>query len=513
VILIVLGSGLSFHHLGAGALLGDEAAFAYTTDHMVRSGDWIVPRISERVPHLNAAPLFNWLSTITAPLFDQGNLRYRFWAALFAVGVALATLVLGTLLFRPEVGFLAGLLLLTNYQFIFAHCAREGVMEPGLMFFVTLAVIGYVRSIQSESRSGLWWLLTGAAIGGAILMKPPVMGGSFFCMLCFHHVISSRGVPLLQRLRGPLLAAISLIVVAAPWYLALLARLGPDSLYNMFIYNSVHRAAHDPAGHRPAWSYFQWVWEASRGFKMVWPAMLWGMMCVLRGRERLAWGLPVLLAGCYTLLVSSAATKHCHYLYSAYPLFSILAAAFLLTGLNPPFAMSPRYERAWGVIGVLGIVLALAFIKHDFRMIRTDLQTQRREYAPLLIHDAMAADLAADKARLILVGYPDSDTPVPDGCGFTNRDGYYRQFRLPLALFVPTTDDMLQLISDGKPAVVFLPRMSDDELARIPFPVPPYRCMVVDNRRGAYRVLTFHDAQRRLSLEASLREIGKEAEK
>src|SRR5262249_30339915 len=97
-----------FYRLSEGTLCGDEAAFALTTERMLERGDWVVPHITYQ-PHLNGTPLYNWLTLLTRPCFDEWPLRYRFWSAAFGVGCVLLTLVIGTALFRPEAGLLAGL--------------------------------------------------------------------------------------------------------------------------------------------------------------------------------------------------------------------------------------------------------------------------------------------------------------------------------------------------------------------------------------------------------------------
>ena len=62
-----------FDRLGEGMLVGDEAWFAYTTEHMLESGDYVVPSIGNAYPHLNAAPLFNWCCCLTANFAGDTN--------------------------------------------------------------------------------------------------------------------------------------------------------------------------------------------------------------------------------------------------------------------------------------------------------------------------------------------------------------------------------------------------------------------------------------------------------
>ena len=140
LLLTALAGACSFYGLSRGTLVGDEAAFAATTDHIRATGDWVVPCIAER-PHLNATPLYNWMTAAVTPCLGDSTLGYRFWSAASGVGCVLATFALGAVLFGPEVGLLAGLLLAFNWDFLFCHGVRFGGMDALLAFFLTAAVL------------------------------------------------------------------------------------------------------------------------------------------------------------------------------------------------------------------------------------------------------------------------------------------------------------------------------------------------------------------------------------
>src|SRR5262249_27803373 len=146
------------------------------------TGDWVVPCIAER-PHLNATPLYNWLTAAVAPCFGESPLAYRFWSAASGVGCVLATFALGAALFGPEVGLLAGLLLAFNWDFLFYHGTRFGGMDALLAFFLTAAVLCYAWAQARPARAGPAWGLLGACVGLAWLSKPPIFGTFFLAAL------------------------------------------------------------------------------------------------------------------------------------------------------------------------------------------------------------------------------------------------------------------------------------------------------------------------------------------
>src|SRR5271166_5396141 len=69
LVLAILAVVWCFYRLSEGTLLGDEAAFACTTERMRITGDWVVPFITDK-PHLNATPLYNWMTLALEPWFN-----------------------------------------------------------------------------------------------------------------------------------------------------------------------------------------------------------------------------------------------------------------------------------------------------------------------------------------------------------------------------------------------------------------------------------------------------------
>ncbi len=521
VTLTALGGWLCFSRLDQGMFNCDEASFAYTTDRMLRTGDWVVPYIHERGPHLNAAPLYNWLCNLTVPLFGESYLGYRIWSAAFGVGCALATLVLGTLLFRAEVGFVAGLLLLGNFYFVFLHGARWCVMEPALTFFVTAMAACYVRAQQVPRRGGraqqvprrggLWWAFTGLCLGLAVLTKPPAMGGFFFVMMCLHHLITRRDVSWKMRLLGPLAAGLVAAVVSLPWYGMIFARLGLPAIDQLFLANSVRRATIAAKGENllPATFYVDYIWDSSWGFRCALVGLAWGAACVLVGWQRRSWSLLVLLTVPFLLVISNAVTKHHHYAYAAFPFLALTGAGMLFAGFSPRQSGSPRCRCIWRGVTIAGVIAAAFVARHDFRFAKWFLYAQRWEYPALLLHKTMEADLTSGNARLMLYRFPATINQLDRSLGFTAHDRYYVD-RMPHAVVVRSVPELNQLLADGKPTVVVLPpkRGFAEQLTAEGLQPTPDRSLLVHSELFGYTVLTFHDAEAKLGLGELLREIG-----
>jgi len=508
LILVVIASWAVFTRLGQGMLLGDEASFAYTTDRMVLTGDWVVPFIHDGAPHLNAAPLYNWLCCLTFEWATDGNLRYRIWSALFAVGCVLTTLALGTLLFRAEVGFCAGLFLITNESFVFLHAARWGVMETALVFFISGMVLGYLRTFQTDGRARWWWALIGVCLGLAVLTKPPALGGFLFLAMSFHHLVQRTDRPWKDRMLGPIVAASVAGLIAAPWYILLAARVGPAAIDTLFVTNSIRRAAN--GGHAritPASYYVEAIWQTSMAFKFAAVALAWGGGCAVMGWRRREWSLLLVLMVPFLAALSTASTKYLHYAYAVFPFLSIVAAACLLDIIRVGTTkLKTRFARY--VVVALVLAIALVLVRRDLGIVARQLKAPVPEYFPQRLYETLEDDVRSGRVRIVLYEFPrstESNLEVKER-GFVAHDRYYRP-TLRLAVDVWSAAELNQLLADGKPTVLLLaPRTSFGRIRELGV-LPADRSRLGRANLDWYPVVTFHNADAILERNAAFREI------
>jgi 4-amino-4-deoxy-L-arabinose transferase-like glycosyltransferase len=488
LLLTVVGGFCCFHRLSEGTLFGDEAAFAFTTERMRDTGDWVVPYLGDQ-PHLNAVPLYNWLTLAIAPGFDETPLWHRFVAGVFGVGCVLMAFALGTLLFRAEVGFLAGLCLAFNRDFLFCHGVRFGGMESITAFFITAAAFCYAWIRTRSVRGMSAWCVLGLCIGLAWLSKPPVFGSFFLVVIGLHHLAVSRE-PLTRRALGPLLAAAVGVVVAAPWYVAMWMRLGNPFLHALFVHNAVERAI-DP-GIRDYLCCHNAILHSSFSFKLIEAAFACALGCCIVNHRRTQWALLLTLAGSFLLALSTAG-KAFQYIFYSFPLLSvILAGLFLESG--------PRLvERYWpgrtrfATIAFVG--LAVALLAADCQKILRTIAMSAWVHPPVGIYERLESGLAEGRCRFVLF---DIGSPVrgvsSSGRGMTNFEDLYYGRRMPLADWVSNVEDLKRLLEDGKPTIVLLPPLTSLPQPRLEGLTPETR--IEDNLWPAYTypTLTFHGA-------------------
>lgn len=486
-LLFLLASGICFYRLSEGTLFGDEAAFACTTDRMRTTGDLIVPRITAE-PHLNATPLYNWLTLILAPAFEESPLWYRFWSAVFGVGCVLVGFALGTILFRPEVGLLAGLLLALNRGFLHDHGIRFGGMDAMLTFFIGAAVLSYAWLRLQPGRGWVGWALVGGCLGLACLSKPPVFAGVFLALICLHWLAGWRQGTLTRRVAGPALAFVVLLVVAGPWYLLLWSHLGNASLHALFVHNSVERAL-DPSV-RDYLCCHRDLWHASTTFKLIEVALVAAGVCWVAGYRSAQWGLLLLISGGY-LLALSAAGKAGNYIFYPFPLLAVvLAGLFLESG---PWLVTRVWPAQGRVALLTGMGLAGVLLLIDGVSAIRPLTRPLWVHPPVGIYQRMLPDLAQGDCRFVLYDFPTADGVTASGGLYGNFEDLHYPARMPLADQVRDPGALTRLLADGKPTVVVLPQLTRPQ-PDLDGLQPEERIEQNPWRFYTYPVLTFHGA-------------------
>jgi 4-amino-4-deoxy-L-arabinose transferase-like glycosyltransferase len=351
-LLWIAGLGLLF--IGAGLGLRDpwppdEPRFALVAQDMLRSGDWLIPRVGGDL-YADKPPLFFWL--IAAATSVTGSLRAGFlWPSLLA---GLGTLLLTYDLLRRargrEAGLAAAFLLLLTFQFVWQ--ARHAQIDATLCFLTTLSLYGLLRHLLL-GPSRRWFLLGWAAAGLGVITK----GVGFLPLLALvpFAVLVRRG----WRAPAPRIGALGLAGAAAMllaigvWLVPMIVATsaGGELLayrQEILFHQTVTRYAEAWHHHKPFWYYvaeiiplfwlplvtlLPWLWPRWRA--------------ALAGRDTL---LGVLLAWVVivVLFFSFSSGKRGIYVLPALPAFAMAAGPWL-----------PELLRARGP-RLVGFVLACA---------------------------------------------------------------------------------------------------------------------------------------------------------
>jgi 4-amino-4-deoxy-L-arabinose transferase-like glycosyltransferase len=322
---------LYFFRLGAIPLLDpDEPVYGQIAREMVTTGNWLTPHLAGK-PWFDKPPLFYWASAAAMSLFGPTELAARLPSALAAALLALLVLLLGRRLFGRPAGWAAAVVLATSLQTIILGRAAVTDMLFALTLTATLAC--FARWYEATDGSRLWAALCGASLGLAVLCKGPVaivlVGATALVFLLWE-----RRLGRLLSLDA-LVALFCCLVVAGPWYAAMLQLHRQEFVGQFIIANNLqrfskpeHRAHFSPLYFVPVllvglfpWSVFLPRAVGARGS--------WA------GRLFLTW------SGLVFLFFSASSTKLVTYIYPLYPAVALLIGATLGSRFPEPEGREP----------------------------------------------------------------------------------------------------------------------------------------------------------------------------
>ncbi|MBI3028510.1 MAG: glycosyltransferase family 39 protein, partial [Candidatus Rokubacteria bacterium] len=208
----LVAAALFFMSLGQAPFVDpSEGMHAEIAREMALRGDWVTPHFNG-VRYFDKPPLLYWLLAAGFGLGGPSEWTARFWSALAALGVALLTARLGSILGSVRLGLVAGLIVAANLElFLFAR-----YVDLLFILLILVAFTGFVLAYRGAGRG--WLLLVYAALGLAVLAKDilgavgPAVAIAIFFALTRERQVRAQWVPW---------AGLGLfLIIAVPWYLA-----------------------------------------------------------------------------------------------------------------------------------------------------------------------------------------------------------------------------------------------------------------------------------------------------
>jgi 4-amino-4-deoxy-L-arabinose transferase-like glycosyltransferase len=215
--------GLALVLIGAGLGLrdpwpADEPRFALIAQDMLRSCDWLIPRVGGDL-YADKPPLYFWL--MAGAMGVTGSLRVGFLLPSLLAGLGTVLLVYD-LLRRArgrEVALAGAFVLLLTVQF--TEMAREAKIDGVLCFFTTLSLYGLLRHVLLGPAPG-WFLAGWAAAGLGVITK----GVGFLPLLSLvpFALLARRGWPAaVPRIGGLWLPGLAAMLVAiGVWFVPMM---------------------------------------------------------------------------------------------------------------------------------------------------------------------------------------------------------------------------------------------------------------------------------------------------
>jgi hypothetical protein len=392
------------------------------------------------------------------------------------VGTVVLTCVLGAMLLTPEVGALAALLMLTNKSFLMVHGARSGTFDALVTFLVAAGAVIY-WAVGRGKRGWIGWIGVGVCAGLASLTKPFV-GVPLIALLAIHALFVERASASFgRRLIRVFLGIFVLAAVAAPWYEVQRQKF-PAFRHEMFMKNLVERVTQGVDDKQlESWYFYPGlITKSSLPFALAIPAV--GFACgvwVAGGSPwRSRYALLTLLGGGWVLLFSVSASKAIHYVYPAFPAIAVSIAAGVIVAarwIGERWIATPAGRTRVAVAASL--VAAACFASQYARTLYFAIPADRSAYVPWEMCRALSPAIRTGDARVILAGFPESQTEWRSGLGLRARDCYYlEQIRSrPSTMWTRDAGQLAQALEQHTPSLVIVSSRADarhhlDELTR-----------------------------------------------
>jgi len=379
LVLLLALSGLLFF-LGLGSLDltdRDEGSNAEAAREMVETGDWVSPTLNYQ-PRFAKPVFIYWLTGGAYTLFGVSEFTARLPSALFGVAlIALQYLFLSR--FRgPTVGLLGALMLLLNLEIVVI--GRMALTDSVLIFFTTLALYGFWLGFHGEGRERhfLWLFYAGMALG--TLTKGPV-GVAIPLLAVVPYLTVTKRWGQFWRTGFPLAGLLVLLLLAVPWYAAMLAIHG--SRYTASAQaDTVGRFLSTIGGHGGTlffyvpvllWGFFPWSGFLAIGLYQTFKDVRRSTFDVGTSTHKPRTSnlelelFAALWVAAVFLFFSLSATRLPHYIAPLFPAAAILAASYWHRSLSDPATPGRRaaIHVTMGLGYLLGIALAATPLLYD----------------------------------------------------------------------------------------------------------------------------------------------------
>ena len=167
LVLIPVGLFAFFGNLHLALFEGSEGLYAQVTREMVYARQY-TSLTYQGEPYANKSPLFFWTLALSTGLFGEHEVALRLPGALFGFGTMVLTYALGKALFSRTAAFWAALVVPTTHVFLWY--GRRVLFDSMLTFFITLALLAWVRAHIQKSASG-WYVLAFLSMAVAAMTK------------------------------------------------------------------------------------------------------------------------------------------------------------------------------------------------------------------------------------------------------------------------------------------------------------------------------------------------------
>lgn len=246
MMLLTLSSILIFVNLSNNHLIPyDEAIYAKVSKNILQRNDWLTLSWQNNEPWFEKPPLYFWSSALLLKILPTPELAVRLPSAIFGLLTVILIYFFAKRLFGKPAGFIAGLSLLTTFQFL--YYSRTGMLDVTCAFFITASLYAYYLSRDGlkKVRPLFFLMLSGTFLGLAILTKG-VVGLLPLLIIGIFETASSLRQLRLSSILLPVARIFVIAVVSAfiflPWHLSMFHLYGQSFINSYLGYHVLERA-------------------------------------------------------------------------------------------------------------------------------------------------------------------------------------------------------------------------------------------------------------------------------
>jgi 4-amino-4-deoxy-L-arabinose transferase-like glycosyltransferase len=304
----------------------DSQRVAGIAREMAVTSNYLIPRLNGE-NFLEYPSLGYWPIALTLSMSKKPSDLLAFLPIVFlGAGTVLITFLIGKTLAGERIGLMGGFILSTMPGFITLH--RHCLVDPVLLFFVTLSLYGLVAGYRGSRKSFLFSSIFYLAMAGAFLSKG-LVGVAIPIGTAAVFLITKKDLTGIRKLLlgwGTLFFLLPILLwIGSVWLLE-----GPG-IFQEMIRQSLWRFFSPSADHtRPFYSYFIPTFLYLMPWTFLPLVLLWYRWGPTHSRELMAHGSLLWFAIVWFLTVfiglSLASAKRPIYLGPLYPPFALLAA-------------------------------------------------------------------------------------------------------------------------------------------------------------------------------------------
>lgn len=346
VVLVALSSILIFVNLGTNHLIPfDEGIYAQVSKNILQRNDWLTLSWQGNEPWFEKPPLYFWLSALLLKVLPTLELAVRLPSAIFGFATVILVFFFGRRLFGKTAGFVAGLSLLTTFQFL--YYARTGMLDVTCSFFITASLFAYYLSREGVKRIRpiFFLVLSGTIVGLAILTKgvvgflPLIIIGIFEVALSLgekerrSNLVSSILLPMSRIF---VIIAVS-VAIFLPWHVSMYQLHGQTFINSYLGYHVLERATLEVENKGAPFYWYAVVLKVSMRlwFIALLPALVFAVYRFVKqpiDRSKLL--LFLLWSTIIMVVFSISKSKLVWYIMPIYPALSIIIGYFYASVLN-----------------------------------------------------------------------------------------------------------------------------------------------------------------------------------